>query len=95
MQVDLSWKGIKPVGLRAVYEIREEVKIPIIGVGGITSGLDAIEYLMAGASAVQLGSVVRERGTDVFSKVCREMEEFMSKEGYRTIKELIGIAHRK
>ncbi|GAG80105.1 unnamed protein product, partial [marine sediment metagenome] len=50
-----SGLAIKPIGIRCVYEIAENVNIPIIGVGGITTGLDAIEYIMAGASAVQIG----------------------------------------
>ncbi|MCK4757190.1 MAG: dihydroorotate dehydrogenase [Thermoplasmata archaeon] len=89
----LSGPAIKPVGVRAVYEIASEVKIPIIGVGGILTGQDAIEYFMAGASAVQIGSGVHYRGIDIFKKVCAEIEEFMKANGYTQISEMRGIVH--
>jgi dihydroorotate dehydrogenase (NAD+) catalytic subunit len=89
----LSGKAIKPIGLRCVYEIFEEVGIPIIGVGGIETGMDAVEYMMAGANAVEIGSAVRWRGPEVFGNVCQEIREFMSKNGFSSIGEMIGIAH--
>ena len=88
----LSGPAIKPVGVRAVFEIAAKVDIPIIGVGGITTGLDAVEYIMAGASAVQIGSGVHYRGIDIFKKVCTEIEEFMRENGYSQISEMVGIA---
>ena len=69
-----SGKAIKPIGVRCVYEISKSVDIPVIGVGGITTGEDALEYIMAGASAVQIGSGIYYRGIDVFKKICKEME---------------------
>jgi dihydroorotate dehydrogenase (NAD+) catalytic subunit len=87
-----SGKAIKPIGIRCVYDIAKEVKIPIIGVGGITTGEDAIEYMMAGASAVQIGSAVFYRGVDVFKKVCNEIEKWMNNNGYKNINDLIGVA---
>ena len=90
-----SGPGIKPIGVRAVYEAYPEIRTPIIGVGGINSGADAIEYIMAGAKAVQIGSAVREHGPEVFSKVCSEMSEFMRSEGYRSVKEMVGVANEK
>ena len=51
-----SGKAIKPIGVRCVYDIAQNVKIPIIGVGGISSGSDALEYIMAGATAVGIGT---------------------------------------
>ena len=89
----LSGPAIKPVGLRCVYEIYEAVQIPIIGVGGIASGRDAVEYIMAGASAVQIGTAVWTEGTGVFAKVCKEISIFMKDNGYKTTKELVGVAH--
>ena len=88
-----SGQGIKPIGIRCVYEIYECVKIPIIGVGGIITGKDAVEYIMAGASAVEIGSGVYYRGVDIFKKICDEIVDFMQKEGYKSIKEMVGIAH--
>jgi dihydroorotate dehydrogenase (NAD+) catalytic subunit len=87
-----SGKAIKPIGVRCVYDIVQTVAIPIIGVGGITTGEDALEYIMAGASAVQIGSAVYYRGPDVFRKVCVEIEHWMNTHGYKNIAELIGVA---
>jgi len=89
----LSGPAIKPVGLRCVYEIRESVDIPIVGVGGIETGADAIEYLMAGANAVQIGTAILRRGIDVFAHVCREMSAWMDANGYSKVADLVGAAH--
>ncbi len=89
----LSGPPIKPVGLRAVWEIYQEVDIPIMGVGGIATGQDAVEYLMAGATAVQIGTAARDRGIAVFDEVCRELGAFLDAEGYASLKEVIGLAH--
>jgi dihydroorotate dehydrogenase (NAD+) catalytic subunit len=88
-----SGKAIKPIGVRCVYEIVKNVDIPVIGVGGITTGEDAIEYIMAGASAVQIGSGIYYRDVDIFKKVCREMESWIKDHGYKNLSELIGAAH--
>ena len=89
----LSGRAVKFVGLRCVYEIYEAVKIPVIGVGGIYAGEDAAEYLMAGASAVQIGTAVAERGPEIFSRVNRELTGFMKRERFGAVREMIGIAH--
>ena len=89
-----SGKAIKPIGVRCVYEISQEVDIPIIGVGGITTGEDALEYIMAGASAVQIGSAIYYRGLDVFKKTCNEIKIWMKNHGYKNLTELIGVAHK-
>lgn len=91
----LSGKAIKPIGVRCVYEISRAVDLPIIGVGGIETGLDAVEYFMAGASAVQIGSAVYFRGDGVFEKICEEILQFMEAHGYDRIEEMVGIAHGK
>ncbi len=88
-----SGKAIKPIGVRCVYELFENVKIPIIGVGGINSGEDALEYIMAGASAVQIGSGLYYRGIDVFQKVCSEIINWMKTNSYKKLYDLIGVAH--
>jgi len=88
-----SGKAIKPIGVRCVYEIAENVDIPIIGVGGITTGEDALEYIMAGASAVQIGTGMYYREVDVFKKVCKEMENWMKGHSVEKLSELIGAAH--
>ncbi len=89
----LSGPALKPVGIRCVYDLYDAVEIPIIGVGGVTTGRDAIEYFMAGASAVQIGTAIRSRGLNVFRLVCKEIERFMDKEGYKRVEELVGLAH--
>ena len=89
-----SGNAIKPIGVRCVYEIADTVNIPIIGVGGINNGKDAIEYIMAGASAVQIGSGLYYRGVDVFKKVCDEIEKWMKDHKVKSISDLIGVAHK-
>jgi len=89
-----SGKAVKPIGIRCVYEIAKDVDIPVIGVGGITTGEDAIEYFMAGASAVQIGSAIYYRGLDVFEKICKEIKDWMKEHNYKNISELIGVAQK-
>ncbi|UCE45239.1 MAG: dihydroorotate dehydrogenase [Methanobacteriota archaeon] len=89
----LSGPAVRSVGVRCVFEIFEAVDIPIIGVGGVSTARDALEYLMAGARAVQIGTAIRSRGTDVFAEVCSGLTEFMSKNDYRSIQEMVGGAH--
>ena len=88
-----SGKAIKPIGVRCVYEIAETVDIPIIGVGGITTGEDALEYIMAGASAIQIGTGIYYRELDVFRKICREIEGWMKKHSVKKLSNLVGAAH--
>ena len=61
----------------------------------MTTGRDAIEMIMAGASAVGVGSGVYYRGVEVFQRICDEIQDFMEKEGYKSIKEMTGVAHEK
>jgi dihydroorotate dehydrogenase (NAD+) catalytic subunit len=89
----ISGPAIKPIAIRCVYDIYGAVKIPIIGTGGVCYGKDAIEMMMAGASAVGIGSGVYYRGIDVFKKVCDEMKEFMEQKGYTKLNQIIGISH--
>ncbi|MEM2025936.1 MAG: dihydroorotate dehydrogenase [Desulfurococcaceae archaeon] len=88
----LSGPAIKPIALRVIYELYEEFKIPLIGVGGIMSWEDVIEFLMAGASAVQLGTAVYKEGLRAFRKLLNGIESFMRKEGLSSLKDLIGVA---
>jgi dihydroorotate dehydrogenase (NAD+) catalytic subunit len=89
----LSGPAIKPIGLRCVYDLRSTVKIPIIGVGGVEDWRDAVEYIMAGASAVQVGSGVGRKGLQVFEQICSGMEAFMEREGFESISQMVGVAH--
>lgn len=89
----ISGPAIRPIAVRCVYEIYEAVDIPILGIGGVTEGRDAIEMMQAGATAVGIGSGIYYRGIDVFSKVCEEMKIWMKQNGYKDVKKLIGVAH--
>lgn len=88
----LSGPAIKNVGIRYVYEVYKETGKQIIGVGGISTFMDAAEYIMAGSSAVQIGTALYTHGKGVFGNVNRDLAEFMEKEGYRGIKEMVGVA---
>ncbi len=89
----LSGPAVKPVGVRAVYDLTAVLDIPVIGVGGISSWRDAVEYIMAGASAFQVGSAVGTMGPEVFSQINKGMSDFMDEYGYSSIASMRGIAH--
>lgn len=89
----VSGPAVKPVGIKCVYQIFEAVKIPILGMGGITTGRDAIEFIQAGATTVGIGSATYYRGIDVFKKVCSEMEKWMKENKVETLEEIRGCAH--
>lgn len=89
-----SGEAVKPIGVRCVYDIAKNIDIPIIGVGGITNGLDAIEYIMAGATAIQVGTAVYYRELDVFQKICDEITIWLKNNGYKNISDIRGAAHK-
>ncbi|WP_055667401.1 dihydroorotate dehydrogenase [Desnuesiella massiliensis] len=88
----LSGPAIKPIALRMVYEVYNIVKVPIIGLGGIMNWQDAIEFIMAGATAVQIGTV-NFINPIAGKEMIEGIEEFMKNQGVKDMKELIGIAH--
>lgn len=90
----LSGTPIKPIAVRCVYEISSKYDIPIIGCGGISSWEDAVEFILAGASAVQLGSVVGDNWLDVFGDINNGITKYMEKKGFSKIEEMIGRAKR-
>jgi len=89
----LSGPAIKPVALYMVYEVAGAVELPVIGCGGITTASDAIEFIMAGASAVQVGTAGFTNPRAPFD-VLNGIEQFMDKEGIDNLTELIGTARR-
>jgi dihydroorotate dehydrogenase (NAD+) catalytic subunit len=89
----LSGPAIKPVALALVYEVAGAVAIPVIGCGGIASATDAIEFLMAGASAVQVGSATYANPRAALD-VLEGIEAFMVKEGIKSLGEIIGCARK-
>lgn len=88
----LSGKPIKPVAVRCVYEISSKFDIPVIGCGGVSNWEDAIEFILAGASAVQVGSIIAEKSIDVFSEINKGITEYMDRKGVSTLSDLIGKA---
>lgn len=90
----LSGKSIKPVGIRYVYEVKKETGKTVIGVGGINTLEDALEYIMAGASAVQIGSAISTRGISIFRELSNDLSRYMKTNSLRSIKELVGVAIR-
>ena len=90
----VSGAAVRPVAVRCVWDVYESVRIPIIGTGGVSTGRDALEMIMAGATAVGVGSAVAGGGFKVFGKIASEMDEWMAKSGVSSVKELIGVAHR-
>jgi dihydroorotate dehydrogenase (NAD+) catalytic subunit len=89
----LSGPALKPIALRCVWEIFEAVEIPIIGCGGVTTGLDAIEYMLAGASAVEIGTAVMTHGFKVYSEINEGIRTYLAENGYSKVSELVGGAH--
>ncbi len=88
----ISGPALKPIALRCVAEIARRVSVPIIGTGGVTTGRDAVEMLMAGASAVGVGSALWYRGPEAFNWIAQELESFMVEHDYQNFKEIIGKA---
>ncbi|MBM4447243.1 MAG: dihydroorotate dehydrogenase [Chloroflexi bacterium] len=89
----LSGPAIKPIALYMVYKVAGIVGIPIIGCGGISCAADALEFLMAGASAVQVGTVNLTSPQAVLD-VLDGIEQFMKKKGIQNLKDIVGIARR-
>lgn len=90
----LSGSAIKPIAVRCVYEISSKFDIPIIGCGGVSSWEDAVEFILAGASAVQIGSAVGEKWIGVFSEINDGISKYMERKGFFKIREMVGIAKK-
>jgi len=90
----LSGSAIKPVGLACVWQIFEKVSIPVVGVGGIASAQDALEYVMAGARALEVGTQVTFEGIGAFGRLSRELSLLLDELGISRIEDAVGVAHR-
>lgn len=90
----LSGATIKPIAVRCVYEICEAVKVPIIGCGGISTWQDAVEFMLAGASAVQIGTAIAYKGLEVFGLVAEGITDYLRRKGHRCVEEIVGLSHR-
>lgn len=85
----LSGPAVKPIALRMVWQVSQAVKIPIVGLGGIMNATDAIEFLLAGASAVQIGTANFIDPT-ICVKVVEGIEAYLNRHGMRSVNELVG-----
>ncbi len=88
----MSGQAIFPVALRAVYQAVTSVDIPVMGVGGIQRGIDAVKMLMVGAEAVQVCTAPILQGPNFYGNLVEEIEAFMDEHGYKNLEELRGIA---
>ena len=86
----ITGPSLKPIVLKCISDIYKEVSIPIIGMGGVTSGIDMAEMMLAGASVVGIGSALYYRGYEAFTKILDELEAFMDSEGYNNVAEICG-----
>lgn len=91
----LSGPAIKPVALRCVWDIAEVLDVPIIGCGGVMNWRDAVEFFLAGACAVQVGTAVAFEDTEVFQTINKGVETYLRRKNYRSVKDIVGLAHRK
>ena len=89
----LSGPAVKPVALRMVYQLYKKLNVPIIGMGGIMSGKDAVEFLLAGASAVGVGTATL-RDPDASQKIIFEIENYLEKHNISDLNDIIGKAHQ-
>jgi dihydroorotate dehydrogenase (NAD+) catalytic subunit len=85
----LSGPAIKPLTLRMVYQVAQRVQIPIVGIGGIVTGSDALEYMIAGASAIEVGTAnfIDPESTD---KIIRDLDTYCRQNGIPRIDQIIG-----
>lgn len=85
----MSGPAVMPVAVRMVYQVRQAVKLPIIGMGGITTGEDAVEFLLAGADAVSVGTAGI---VDPYAwiKVRNGINDYLDKNGYESVNDIVG-----
>jgi dihydroorotate dehydrogenase (NAD+) catalytic subunit len=89
----LSGRAIKPVGLACVWQIYRRVRIPVIGVGGISTAEDALEYVLAGARAVEVGTAITFEGVGLFGRLVNDLSRRLDELGYARLEDAVGAAH--
>lgn len=89
----VSGAPLRPIAVRCVYEISQAVDVPIIGTGGVLSGEDALQMIMAGATAVGIGTALYHYGAGAFARIHRELAALLEEEGFTNIEEARGCAH--
>jgi dihydroorotate dehydrogenase (NAD+) catalytic subunit len=91
----LSGPAMKNVALRCVYDLREKLTdIPIIGCGGVSNWQDAVEFFLAGANAVQVGTAIAFEGPEVFQTINQGIKNYLKKKQFGSIEEIVGLSHR-
>lgn len=88
----LSGPAVKPVALRMVWQVYDAVKIPIVGLGGIMNATDAVEFMLAGASAIEVGTA-NFIDPAVTTKIISGIDDYLTRKGISSVRELIGRAH--
>ena len=91
----LSGSALKPLALRCIYDVARSVPLPIFGVGGVSRGIDAIEMMMVGASAVQVCTAAILRGPTIFGKIASQMDAWLEEHGYNSVTEIRGLTLTK
>jgi dihydroorotate dehydrogenase (NAD+) catalytic subunit len=86
----LSGPAIHPVAVRCIHQLHERLEIPVIGCGGVESWRDVVEFILAGASAVQVGSAVAIGGLSVFREICKGIEDYMKRKRFKSIRGMVG-----
>lgn len=89
----LSGAPIRPLAVAAIYRLREATRLPLIGIGGVYTGEDVVEFLLAGANAVQVYTAAQLKGPAVFPRIRAELEEVLARMGAASVSELVGGAH--
>ncbi len=90
----LSGPAIKPVALRMVWQVANAVSIPVIGIGGIMNTTDALEFFLAGASAIQVGTASFV-DPQISIKILEGIEKYLVTKGYSDIRDIVGIINRR
>ena len=85
---------IKPIALKCVYQTYKTVDIPLFGVGGIRNYKDALEFLYAGASLLQIGTSIMYEGPSIFKTISDDLAKFLEENGYKNVSEIVGLSHR-
>jgi dihydroorotate dehydrogenase (NAD+) catalytic subunit len=93
----VSGPAIRPIAVRCVRDIcqalrREGFTLPVLGMGGVTTGRDVVEMLLVGAQAVGIGSAIQYRGIEVFAKCCEEVQAYMARHGFQALEDFRGKA---
>jgi len=88
----LSGPALRPLAVRCVHDVASAVDLPVIGCGGVSRGVDAIELFMAGASAVQVCTAAILRGPTVFGKIAAEVATWLANHGHASPAEVVGVA---